>query len=314
VTKKRRATLAALLSLFVMGLGQLYCGQTRRAAILLTIELAGYLASVALLAHLLSFSGLIVLYVWIALAIGLKIFAVLDAFVGARRTGDLELRRYNRWYVYLSVIGAMAVVQSAFEIPIAPYSIPAASMMPTLHVGDYLYVDRTAYRDRPPGRGDTVVFKLPTDNRTDFIKRIVGLPGEAVQVSAGILHIDGIAVPRHRQGAVETVLGGRPVRMTTYRETLPGDRTHDIWEIDDRQAFDNTPVYSVPAGHYFMMGDNRDNSLDSRALSQVGFVPAANIVGPARIVFFSHNGAAAWWQVWRWPGAIRLDRIGREIR
>jgi signal peptidase I len=165
-----------------------------------------------------------------------------------------------------------------------------------------------------PERGDVVVFKLPADDETDFIKRVIGLPGDRIQVKNGILRINGEPVKRERVKELSVPAGVADQAMVTaYIETLPNGRQHRIWERSDRDFYDNTPVYTVPEGHYFMMGDNRDSSQDSRALGAVGYVPFENLVGRAEFIFFSHNGNADLWEVWRWPWAIRFDRIGEGI-
>jgi signal peptidase I len=209
-----------------------------------------------------------------------------------------------------------------------PFSIPSASMVPTLLVGDYLFVSKFSYGYsryslpfglpllsgrvffREPQRGDVVVFKLPRDPSVDFIKRIVGLPGDKVQVKDGILNINGQPIKRERLGPFFYEENSRAGAYIQYVETLPNGRRHDIIEIGDDQPLDNTGVFTVPPGTYFMMGDNRDNSADSRDPdSGVGYVPAENIVGRAEFIFFSTNGYAHWWEVWKWPFTIRYSRL-----
>jgi signal peptidase I len=165
-----------------------------------------------------------------------------------------------------------------------------------------------------PKRGDVAVFKLPTDNKTDYIKRIIGLPGDRIQVRAGVLHING--KPMNRKRTMDWVTPndfGRPTRVAQFVETLPNGRVHFIIEESDRGTLDNTPVYVVPKSHYFAMGDNRDNSLDSRVLNNVGFIPVENLVGRAEVLFFSTNGKARLWQIWKWPEAIRFSRLFKGV-
>ncbi len=226
--------------------------------------------------------------------------------------------------VVWAVVIAVVVRTVAFE----PFNIPSGSMIPTLLVGDYLFVSKYSYgysrHSLPlslplipgrilmsqPERGDVAVFKLPRDNSTDYIKRIIGLPGDKIQVRQGRLHINGKEVKRKRvEDFVFTSENGHISRIAQFDETLPNGRIHRILEMSDAAQLDNTQVYTVPKGHFFAMGDNRDNSLDSRVLNGVGFVPVENLVGRAEILFFSHNGGAAWWEVWRWPGAIRFRRF-----
>ena len=143
-----------------------------------------------------------------------------------------------------------------------------------------------------------------------YIKRIIGLPGDRIQMKSGRLHINDQMIVRKRvEDFVFTDGGGHIQRVAQFVETLPGGREHRILELTDRGHLDNTPIYTVPDGQYFAMGDNRDNSLDSRVLGGVGFVPAENLVGRAEILFFSTKGSAHLWEFWRWPSSIRFGRI-----
>ena len=226
--------------------------------------------------------------------------------------------------VAYAVLIALAIRTVAYE----PFNIPSGSMKPTLLVGDYLFVSKFSYgysrHSLPlslplipgrilmsePERGDIAVFKLPTDNKTDYIKRIIGLPGDRIQVREGRLHVNGEQVVRRRVADfIEIDEYGRIHRTAQFDETLSNGRTHRILEHTDQGQLDNTPVYVVPEGHYFAMGDNRDNSLDSRVLGGVGFVPAENLVGRAEILFFSIDGSASVWEFWRWPATIRFKRF-----
>jgi signal peptidase I len=231
-----------------------------------------------------------------------------------------------------TVLYAVAIALLIRVLAYEPFNIPSRSMEPTLLVGDYLFVSKFSYGysrySMPwglplfsgrifadePARGDVAVFKLPRDNKTDYIKRMIGLPGDRIQVINGILHINGEAARREKvadQSGPEN--SGLPIGVTGYIETLPNGRTHLIWERGDENMLDNTPVYTVPEGHFFAMGDNRDNSQDSRVMSEVGFVPLENLVGRAEFLFFSHNESARLWEIWKWPFAIRYGRIGDGI-
>lgn len=228
-----------------------------------------------------------------------------------------------------AVIIALFVRTFAFE----PFNIPSGSMIPTLLVGDYLFVSKYSYGysrhslplslplipgrilSSGPDRGDVAVFKLPTDNKTDYIKRIVGLPGDKMQVQRGRLFINGKLVPRVKIEPYK-VSGpfGSVGSVAQYRETLPEGREHLIIEKSDNQPrADNTGVYTVPPGHVFAMGDNRDDSQDSRWLNDVGYIPVENLVGRAEFIFFSHNSSASIWEIWNWPGAIRWSRLFQSI-
>jgi signal peptidase I len=226
--------------------------------------------------------------------------------------------------VVYAVLIALFVRTVAYE----PFNIPSGSMVPTLLVGDYLFVSKFSYGYsryslpfglplfsgriffRPPERGDVAVFKLPTDNSTDYIKRIIGLPGDHIQMKAGNLYINDQLVPRKRiQDYLYQEGTGTVVPLAQYIETLPNGRQHLIIKMGDNGPLDNTQVYDVPPGDYFMMGDNRDNSQDSRVLSAVGYVPAENLIGRAEFIFFSTDGSARLWEIWKWPFAIRYSRL-----
>lgn len=216
-----------------------------------------------------------------------------------------------------------------------PFNIPSGSLIPTLLIGDYLFVSKYAYGysrysfpfgmmpfdgrifAAEPKRGDVAVFKLPKDDTTDYIKRVIGLPGDTVQMIDGRLYINGQIVERERIGNYRDDEDGAPgtgVEVPMYRETLPGGVSHVVIErYGDRGPWDNTPLYKVPEGHYFMMGDNRDNSADSRDMNTVGYVPFENFVGRAEVLFFSINGSPAW-QLWKWPDAVRWDRLFTRVR
>lgn len=231
-------------------------------------------------------------------------------------------------YAGLIAVGIRTV---AFE----PFNIPSGSMIPTLLIGDYLFVSKYSYGysrysipfapnlfngrifGRLPDRGDVAVFKFPRDNQTDYIKRIVGLPGDRIQMKSGQLYINGVLVPRRDAGNYtgdDEEPGGRPPRL--YVETLPNGRQHDILKLYEEGGLNSTPEFKVPDGHVFAMGDNRDNSADSRIMdgSGVGFVPVENLVGRAEFIFFSIDGRVPWWEVWEWPFEIRWNRLLHGVR
>lgn len=229
-----------------------------------------------------------------------------------------------------------------------PFNIPSESMLPTLLTGDYIFVSKMSYgysRHSFPfslgpfsgrvmngegvGRGDIAVFKLPRDDSTDYIKRVIGLPGDRLQMIDGVLHINGQRVekepagyfafeessnmdclrwPQYRYPQAD---GTVECRYPRFRETLPNGVSYFTLDLEPFGSSDNTGVFVVPEGHYFAMGDNRDNSSDSRRPISVGvgFVPDENLIGRATIIFFSTDGSARLWQFWKWYSAARWGRL-----
>ncbi len=250
------------------------------------------------------------------------------------------------WDTIKVIIQALLIAFAVRMFLYQPFNIPSESMYPTLKVGDYLFVSKLSYGyskysfnfglnlfgnelfkfgpipvdgrffwTAEPKRGDVAVFKLPRDNETDYIKRVIGLPGDRVQMQNGVLYINGVAVSKQRIADFVDEQGpgvGRPVPQ--YVETLPNGVSYNVLDETSNGAADNTGEYVVPPAHYFMMGDNRDNSLDSRfaqnaAGGGVGYVPYENFVGRADIIFFSIEPDAAFWQIWKWPTSIRWLRF-----
>ncbi len=231
------------------------------------------------------------------------------------------------WTFVWAILIAILVRTVAYE----PFNIPSSSMVPTLLVGDYLFVSKFSYGysryslpfspnifsgrifESPPERGDVMVFKKPPRNEVDFIKRLIGMPGDRVQMRAGRLYINDELVPRERIEDFEVQgFGGVTRSVPQYIETLPNGVEHKIIEISgDVGARDDTIELMVPPGHFLMMGDNRDNSADGRGGNSEGpwYVPAENLVGQAKFLFFSTDGSARLWQFWKWPAATRFARI-----
>ncbi len=218
-----------------------------------------------------------------------------------------------------------------------PFNIPSGSMKETLLIGDYLFVSKLSYGysrysfpyspklfegrlfEDKPERGDVAVFKLPRDNETDYIKRVIGLPGDTIEMRDGVLHINGKAIPKKRKGVLKTTsYTGRQISIPSYEETLPNGVKYTVLDADSNGVFDNTRPVTVPKGYYFMMGDNRDNSTDSRATHDVGLVPLENFVGRAEIIFFSaavdEPSALKWTSPWTWPSDLRWSRFFNLVR
>lgn len=205
-----------------------------------------------------------------------------------------------------------------------PFSIPSSSMENTLLVGDYLFVSKFSYGyskyslpfspdlfegrilGSDPERGDIIVFRPNHDLETDYIKRLVGLPGDKIQVKEGVLRINGTPVERELTGTYSPD-GSNGNGVPIYTETLPNGVSYQTLDLSPISPGDDTREFLVPEGHYFMMGDNRDNSSDSRFA--VGFVPFENLVGKAQIIFFSMKDGASPFEFWKWPTSLRFERI-----
>jgi signal peptidase I len=228
-----------------------------------------------------------------------------------------------------TIIYAVLIAMVARTVAFEPFSIPTGSMKPTLLVGDYLFVKKWSYGysrhafpwsqppfegrflSQPVERGDVVVFKVPEEDGgfgDDYIKRFVGLPGDTIEVKGGILHINGEPVKRERIEDWYDEQTGK--LLTQYIETLPNGVQHRIAEVSDDENDDNYGPFVVPAGHYFGMGDNRDNSSDSRYF---GAIPEENVVGRASFIFYSTACNCSLIKLWESIPHTRLDRIATGI-
>lgn len=248
--------------------------------------------------------------------------------------------------LFKAIFYAAGIALIIRSFALEPFNIPSGSLLPTLQIGDYLFVEKYSYgysrysfpfgivqfdgrvMEDMPARGDIAVFRQPKKPSVDYIKRIVGLPGDKIQVKGGILHINDEPAQRDVVDIEDVSDGIRSILYKRYIETMPGGLQHYIYEISDAETYDNTPVYEVPEGHYFAMGDNRDGSLDSRAQMDVGFIPAENLVGRAWFIFFSTEGVgdkcekdgmlalarSAFCHVWEWPQAVRYERIFKRVQ
>ena len=240
----------------------------------------------------------------------------------------------NEFFEIIKTVGFALLIALVLRILLfQPFTIPSASMEPNLYEGDYIVVSKWAYgyskhsvpfspdiidgriMGKAPTRGDVVVFKLPRDNKTDYIKRVIGLPGDRVQMINNLLYINGTAVTDVvvGQGELNGTFG--PENVIRIRETLPGGKSVNIQEFGPGFPLDSTEVFEVPVGHYFMMGDNRDNSEDSRSpTSGVGLVPAENLVGKAEIILFSWSPGASLFNPVSWFSKVRPSRFFTVLR
>jgi signal peptidase I len=237
-----------------------------------------------------------------------------------------RIERFGFWRtVFTYGIGALlipALVAIVFRtLFFQPFNIPASSMVPTLLVGDYIFTNKYAYGysryslpfsppffgrifGSQPRRGDVIVFRVPRGTEADYVKRVVGLPGDRVQMKEGELQINGMPVRRERlSDATLDACGTESATVKRWRETIGDGVSYETLDCMDNGFYDNTPVYTVPTGHVFVLGDNRDNSTDSRAVGPMGYIPLENIIGRVGLIFFSRDG-----------GAIRWGRIGTIVR
>ena len=229
------------------------------------------------------------------------------------------------WETFSIIVQALILALVLRTFLFQPFNIPSGSMKPTLLIGDYIFVSKYSYGysrhsfpfspplfsgriwEGVPQRGDVVVFKLPNDTSKDYIKRLIGLPGDKVQLVDSVVYINGEPVKRIQNGSFTDRDRSIGRTVPEFEETMPNGKSYKTIDVDVGNLSDNTRVFEVPEGHYFFMGDNRDNSSDSRF--DVGMVPAELLVGKARIIFLSLADGAAAWQLWRWPTEMRWGRI-----
>lgn len=241
-----------------------------------------------------------------------------------------EKKQSALWENIKVIVQALLLAMVIRTVLFQPFTIPSGSMMPTLLVGDYLFVNKFSYGyskysmpfspnlfsgrifASEPERGDIVVFRLPPNPDVDYIKRLVGLPGDRIQVTDGVLFINGKAVPKQPDGTFTSDYRLDPGSdVPVFRETLDNGVSYDTLDQVQNSRGDNTREFVVPEGHYFFMGDNRDNSLDSRF--DVGFVPAENLIGRASIIFFSLGNDTSFREFWKWPANMRWDRLFKVV-
>ena len=242
----------------------------------------------------------------------------------------VEAKPNALWENIKVIIQALILAMVIRTVLFQPFTIPSGSMMPTLLVGDYIFVNKFAYGyskyslpfspdifsgrlfGADPKRGDIVVFRFPPNPEIDYIKRCIGLPGDHIQVTDGVLYVNGKPVPKVADGSFTSDYKLDPgADVPVFRETLDNGKTYDTLDQSPVSRGDNTREFIVPEGHYFMMGDNRDNSLDSRF--DVGFVPAENLVGRASVIFFSLGNDTSFREIWKWPTNMRWDRLFKVV-
>lgn len=243
------------------------------------------------------------------------------------KSDSVDSEENSTWEFIKVILQALILAVIVRTLIFQPFSIPSGSMMPNLLIGDYLFVSKFSYGysryslssnvdlkfkgrvwSGEPIRGDVIVFKFPPNPQLDYIKRLVGLPGDRIQMINSVLHINGVPVKRERKGEFRTKES--PVSVPIFVETMANGVSYETLD-QGLTVGDNTEVFEVPEGHYFMMGDNRDNSSDSRF--SVSYVPFENFVGRAKFVFFSVSDGAHPLAFWRWFNTIRTERFFKGL-
>ena len=230
--------------------------------------------------------------------------------------------------IFYALIIALIIRSFLFH----PFYIPSSSMEPNLMIGDRLFVSKYSYGysrhslpfspkiynnrilGKPPKRGDVIVFKTPADNRTDYIKRLIGLPGDIIQIVDRDLFINGIKIKKEKvENLININCGNEILDAVFFKETLPNGKNYIAVYRNDGTMI-NSDKFLVPENHYFFMGDNRDCSKDSRFLSSVGYVSYNNLVGKARLIFFSNDkDKGSFFKFWKWNQSIRIKRFFKKI-
>jgi signal peptidase I len=263
--------------------GMLYLGQGRRALVYL-----GLVVLLICLPYLIAHLGFLPISAGTAVDLLTFVYGIAGAVHCYRLASRLGVQTpkvwFSRWYSLATLVASAATLLVAVRLAVwEPFNVPAASMEPSLRVGDTFIAAKLPYRFGDPERGDIAVFLSPADNETAYVKRLVGLPGDRVQMKAGSLYLNGARVPREE--VVPQPIRFRDNIGEVYRENLPEGRSYLIREISDQRPLDDTGIYEVPPGRYFFLGDNRDNSLDSRTM--FGTVPSENLIGRVDLILWN---------------------------
>ena len=230
-----------------------------------------------------------------------------------------------------TILYALLIATIIRSLFIQPFYIPSSSMEPNLLIGDRLFVTKYSYGYskhsfpfsppiingrvfiKTPQLGDVVVFKTPADNRTDYIKRLIGLPGDRIQFIDGNLYLNNSEILKTKLSTSDIIYCGEKVNVNTFEELLPSGKKHNTVYLKD-YSYKNSDAFIVPKKHYFFLGDNRDCSKDSRYLSSVGYVHQDNLVGKAQFIFFSSDfRIASIFSFWKWHKTVRFDRFFKRI-
>lgn len=284
----RRRWWLALLLLFASGAGYLYVGRPGRFLAYLIVTLLTWLILSQAPSDLLSYPQIYLGLLGCVLAIAFAM--AIDVVHLAIKQREIRANWYNRWWIYLGFAIATMGVTSVFEftgsntaMAVRTFSIPSISNLPTLQIGDYFVADNRAYERNDPARGDVVVFRLARDESVDYVKRVIGLPGDKIQITDGIVSINGVPVDRKR---IKDFVQPDGQSVQQYLETLPNGRSFLTLDLVANSPGDNMAETEVPPDHYFVLGDNRDNSADSR-FPTVGTVPRGNIFARAGGIYYS---------------------------
>lgn len=295
--KSRKPWLAFTLSLLCPGLGQLYNGNTRWALMALFLG-----AMIGLFSAIYLFGSLELLIQAVLLSFVFDIFFAVHAKVEAQRLVEVKLKPYQRWWIYLGFAILAYGVPNGYGTIIPQrflsFQIPSESMLPNLLVGDRLVADGWAYWKKEPVRGDIMVFDYPSDPSIKYVKRVIGLPGDTVEIRSGELYLNRVLVRQRRTS--EPTMESRGWNQVEFLETQ-GEQAYPIYRTQPPMLMDFGPI-TVPAKEYFVMGDNRDRSNDSRMW---GMVPRELVIGRMAYVYFSWDSV---------EGALRKDRIGLQVK